>query len=481
MFEGVMMPELYLADALGAAGKPMLRVHTAGSVGGSTAIVATHLVEAGDPRARAHGRVREAVRGQRAVGSRRRPERQHGRGRRSSRRGSARTSSRSGAPEHIGWQVAVKDRLNALKNPYAHLQAPRHHHREGARVADAVGPDPLPRVVPVVRRRVRDGARRRRGREDAPSRPAWVHGHGDAQRAGHVPRPRPGATRRPASTARRRLHAGRHHQPARADRRAPRSTCRSAGTSRCGSRTSASPSRRGLEDDRQRRHRARRRLPGEPVGRRALVEPDRRVGHDPLRRGRAAGAGQGRRAPGRRARRSRSATPTAATRSTSPWPCCRSRRRRSERRRSPRAGGVRHDHVDAGDLRPPGDPGPDGALQLRHRLRNWDGLDDVFTPDAHIDYSVFGGSVGNLAETKAFLTEAMPMFTTLQHMVSGTTIAFDGATLLRRRQDPVPQPDDHGRRREARPHGVRPLVRRQARRAPPTAGASRSASRRAST
>ena len=29
-FEGVMMPELYLADALGAVGKPMLRVHTAG-------------------------------------------------------------------------------------------------------------------------------------------------------------------------------------------------------------------------------------------------------------------------------------------------------------------------------------------------------------------------------------------------------------------------------------------------------------------
>ena len=33
-FEGVMMPELYLADALGAAGKPIMRVHTAGSVGG---------------------------------------------------------------------------------------------------------------------------------------------------------------------------------------------------------------------------------------------------------------------------------------------------------------------------------------------------------------------------------------------------------------------------------------------------------------
>ncbi|MCZ6569492.1 MAG: thiolase domain-containing protein, partial [Deltaproteobacteria bacterium] len=47
MFEGVMMPELYLADALGAAGKPMLRVHTAGSVGGSTSIVAASLVQAG--------------------------------------------------------------------------------------------------------------------------------------------------------------------------------------------------------------------------------------------------------------------------------------------------------------------------------------------------------------------------------------------------------------------------------------------------
>src|SRR3954449_7521380 len=47
MFEGVAMAELYLAAALGAVGKPMLRVHTAGSVGGSTAIVATKLVTSG--------------------------------------------------------------------------------------------------------------------------------------------------------------------------------------------------------------------------------------------------------------------------------------------------------------------------------------------------------------------------------------------------------------------------------------------------
>ena len=31
---------------------------------------------------------------------------------------------RSGAPEHIGWMVAVKDRLNALHNPHAHLRLP---------------------------------------------------------------------------------------------------------------------------------------------------------------------------------------------------------------------------------------------------------------------------------------------------------------------------------------------------------------------
>src|SRR3954466_10656834 len=47
MFEGVMMPELFLADALGANGKPLLRVHTAGSVGGSTANVAARLVQGG--------------------------------------------------------------------------------------------------------------------------------------------------------------------------------------------------------------------------------------------------------------------------------------------------------------------------------------------------------------------------------------------------------------------------------------------------
>jgi acetyl-CoA C-acetyltransferase len=124
MFEGVMMPELYLADALGAAGKPMIRVHTAGSVGGSTAIVAAHLVQAGvhervltvafekqsesdamwalSPRypftppllAGAGGYFAPLIRAY---------------------------IRRSEAPSDVGMMVAVKDRQAALKNPLAHL------------------------------------------------------------------------------------------------------------------------------------------------------------------------------------------------------------------------------------------------------------------------------------------------------------------------------------------------------------------------
>ena len=67
-----MKPELYLSDALGAVGKPMFRVHTAGSVGGTTGIVAASHVQAGKHRPCARRRVREAVRGQRPVRARQR-------------------------------------------------------------------------------------------------------------------------------------------------------------------------------------------------------------------------------------------------------------------------------------------------------------------------------------------------------------------------------------------------------------------------
>ena len=120
-FEGIVQPELFLADALGANGKPMLRVHTAGSVGGSTFIVGTHLIQS-----RIHERVLAVAWEKQSEGNA-----QWGlAGGRSRGIGAGGAFApwirayieQTGAPEYIGWHVAVKDRLNALKNPYAHLQ-----------------------------------------------------------------------------------------------------------------------------------------------------------------------------------------------------------------------------------------------------------------------------------------------------------------------------------------------------------------------
>ena len=124
-FEGVMQPELFLAEALGAVGKPLLRVHTAGSVGGSTAVVAASLVQSG-----IHRRVLtlgfEKQSESNATWALSLPQpfsvsinagaggyfspiiRQY--------------MARTNAPELIGCMVAFKDRQHALRNPYAHLQ-----------------------------------------------------------------------------------------------------------------------------------------------------------------------------------------------------------------------------------------------------------------------------------------------------------------------------------------------------------------------
>jgi acetyl-CoA C-acetyltransferase len=122
-FEGIVQPELFLADALGGAGKPMLRVHTAGSVGGSTFIVGSLLIES-----RIHERVLAIAWEKQSEGNAQWGL-AGGRGRGIGAGGAFAPWIRSyieqtGAPEYIGWQVAVKDRLNALKNPYAHLHLP---------------------------------------------------------------------------------------------------------------------------------------------------------------------------------------------------------------------------------------------------------------------------------------------------------------------------------------------------------------------
>ena len=60
--------------------------------------------------------------------------------------------------------------------------------------------------------------------------------------------------------------------------------------------------------------------------------------------------------------------------------------------------------------------------------RDWDALDEVFTPDAFIDDSAMGGSSGSLQETKDFLANALGMFSMFQHMVATTKLHIDGDT-----------------------------------------------------
>ena len=325
LFEGIMKPELYLTDALGAAGKPMFRVHTAGSVGGATGIVASHLIETGR-----HRRVL-------ALGYQKQSE-----GNAQFALGSGKGASlgaggafapymrsymyRSGAPADVGPMVAVKDRQNALKNPYAHL-----------RLAD-ISIDSV-KASPMMWDPVRylescpssDGACAVVFTDEAGGRDAAKAGRPPglgarqrgALRALAVPGPRPGPAGGGAGLRHRRVRPGRHHRPAPADRL--RRALRAVQLVRADVARGA-PHRgreRGLEDGRVRRDRPRRVVPRQHVRRRAVVQPHRRLGAAALRRGRHAGARQRPASTRSTARRSPSPRPMVRPPSTSPcgsWP-----------------------------------------------------------------------------------------------------------------------------------------------------------------
>lgn len=70
----------------------------------------------------------------------------------------------------------------------------------------------------------------------------------------------------------------------------------------------------------------------------------------------------------------------------------------------------------------------DLLLRYSHAVdfMDWDEFRSCFTTDAHIDYTAFGGPAGDLEETVAFLTEAMPRWTSRQHMISPPLITIDG-------------------------------------------------------
>jgi acetyl-CoA C-acetyltransferase len=125
MIEGVMSPELYLADALGAVGKPVVRAYTSGNAGGIAASVGVQLIASGvysrvlvvsfekQSDANAAGATLQHV-----------PFEARWQGGTGSLFGALCREyiTRSGAPAHIGDVAALKDRQNAVLNPYAHIR-----------------------------------------------------------------------------------------------------------------------------------------------------------------------------------------------------------------------------------------------------------------------------------------------------------------------------------------------------------------------
>ncbi|HEY7995956.1 MAG TPA: nuclear transport factor 2 family protein, partial [Steroidobacteraceae bacterium] len=60
--------------------------------------------------------------------------------------------------------------------------------------------------------------------------------------------------------------------------------------------------------------------------------------------------------------------------------------------------------------------------------RDWDGLDQVFTPDAYIDYRKLGGIDGRYPQIKAWLGTALGHFPHYCHLVGNIEITLAGDT-----------------------------------------------------
>jgi len=57
---------------------------------------------------------------------------------------------------------------------------------------------------------------------------------------------------------------------------------------------------------------------------------------------------------------------------------------------------------------------------------DFDALDDLFSPDARIDFTAFGGPVGAPGEIKRFLSDSLGIFRRTQHMMGLPLITLDG-------------------------------------------------------
>jgi len=213
---------------------------------------------------------------------------------------------RSGAPSDIGMMVAVKDRLHALKNPYAHLHLPDIdmkmvedsimlwdplHYLESCPSSDGAA------AMVIGSEKAAGAATAATGRP-----PAWIHGmamRSEPTMFAGRDQVNPQAGRDCAADLYRQAgitdpRAGlRHGRGLRAVQLVRADVAGEPGLLRRGRRVEADPGR-GDVDDRGRRH------PVELLGRRPVVQPHRGLGHAALPRDRPSGEGNGRRAPGAR-------------------------------------------------------------------------------------------------------------------------------------------------------------------------------------
>ena len=244
-----MMPEICTWPRPSAAsGKPMLRVHTAGL---GRRFDRARWPPAGPgrrPRAGAHRRLGEAERVQRDVGAVaaqipfRCPSTPAPAG--TSRRSSASTWSRPVRPSSSAAWWRSRTASTPCSNPYAHLHQTDLTFEQVVESPMLWEPIRYSETCPILGRRLRHGIGRRGDRRRRVARPvAWMHGNGHAPEANNFPgrdEVNPQASRECADDVCR----ARPASPTAGARSTPsRCTCPSVGTSRCGSRASASPSR----------------------------------------------------------------------------------------------------------------------------------------------------------------------------------------------------------------------------------------------
>ncbi|MGW0158154.1 nuclear transport factor 2 family protein [Mycobacterium sp. NPDC003323] len=64
--------------------------------------------------------------------------------------------------------------------------------------------------------------------------------------------------------------------------------------------------------------------------------------------------------------------------------------------------------------------------------RRFDDLDQVFTPDAYVDYRAMGGVDGRYPEVKAWLSQVLPNFPAYAHMLGNFDVTITGDTATAR-------------------------------------------------